>query len=189
MSLFDELKGLVSDQMKEMEKSLQVTRKDLLRSWDNRRDEANANPLDRPLSSSSNIYNSRPSSRPIPPPPNSRPAALRPGMYDPALENLIELALQDGELSDREIAVLFKRAQSMGIDLDEFEMVLQARLQERQKSLQKENGTGMRSAPPPPPIAAPKVPPGMRKCPACGATENISEKECTYCGYVFPTKY
>jgi hypothetical protein len=110
-------------------------------------------------------------------------------MYDPALENLIELALQDGELSDREIAVLFKRAQSMGIDLDEFEMVLQARLQERQKSLQKENGTGMRSAPPPPPIAAPKVPPGMRKCPACGATENISEKECTYCGYVFPTKY
>lgn len=49
-------------------------------------------------------------------------------MYDKKLEQLIDAALADGELTQKEKQVLFKKAQEMGIDLDEFEMVLDARL-------------------------------------------------------------
>ena len=45
-------------------------------------------------------------------------------MYDEQLEELIDAALEDGVLTEKEKQVLFKKAQSMGIDLDEFEMVL-----------------------------------------------------------------
>ena len=55
------------------------------------------------------------------------------GLYDDQLERLIESALADGVLTDKEKAVLFKKAQSKGIDLEEFEMVLEARLYELNK--------------------------------------------------------
>lgn len=50
------------------------------------------------------------------------------GMYDEQLEQLIESALADGVLTDKEKKILLKRAQSKGMDPDEFEMVLEARL-------------------------------------------------------------
>ena len=54
-------------------------------------------------------------------------------MYDERIEGLIKAALADGMLTEKEKQVLFKRAQEQGIDLDEFEMVLDARLVELQK--------------------------------------------------------
>ena len=54
-------------------------------------------------------------------------------MYNEQLEKLIDYALADGELTEKEKQVLFKKAESMGVDLDEFEMVLDARLFEKQK--------------------------------------------------------
>lgn len=206
MSIFDEFKGLMSDHLKdvrkEMEKSLREVRKDIRSGWNGDDDyyDDNDDIFGRSHSSRrSSMYDYKlPSERnarqvaPPPPPsravPKSAPKAEvnNQGLYDPALENLINLALADGELSDKEIAVLFKRAQSMGIDLDEFEMVLQARLFEKQKAMQSESKPKQSTLPPPPPIAAPSVPPGMRKCPACGAVANISERECAYCGYIFP---
>lgn len=50
------------------------------------------------------------------------------GLFDPQIEKLIDLAVTDGELSDKEKQVLFKKAEAMGIDLDEFEMVLESKL-------------------------------------------------------------
>lgn len=47
-------------------------------------------------------------------------------MYNEQLEKLIDYALADGELTEKEKQVLFKKAESMGVDLDEFEMVLDA---------------------------------------------------------------
>ena len=47
-------------------------------------------------------------------------------MYNEQLEKLIEMALMDGELTEKEKQVLFKNAEALGIDLDEFEMVLEA---------------------------------------------------------------
>ena len=53
--------------------------------------------------------------------------------YDPKLEKLIDFALADGELTENERQVLYAKAMSMGIDLDEFEMVLEAKLYEKKK--------------------------------------------------------
>lgn len=51
-------------------------------------------------------------------------------MYNEQIEVLISAALADGVLTEKEKQILFKKAESMGIDLDEFEMVLDARLVE-----------------------------------------------------------
>ena len=66
-------------------------------------------------------------------------------LYDPRLEKLIDLALADGELTEKEKQVLFKKAESMGIDLDEFEMVLDARLHQERQATQ--SSTPVSSAP------------------------------------------
>lgn len=94
--------------------------------------------------------------------------------YDQELENLIEFALADGELTDKEKHVLFKKAQSKGIDLDEFEMVLNARIY---KMKQQQN----------PPQTAPKSNKHgeIKKCPACGALVQSYQGVCNVCGYAF----
>ena len=59
-------------------------------------------------------------------------------MYDKQIEDLIKIALQDGVLNEKERKVLIKKAESLGIDVDEFEMVLDARLQSAQVSAMQE---------------------------------------------------
>lgn len=66
-------------------------------------------------------------------------------MYNEKIESLIAAALADGILTDKERQILIRRAVAEGIDADEFEMVLDARLIELQKRL----------APPPPPAIPP----------------------------------
>ena len=56
-------------------------------------------------------------------------------MYNEQIENLIQLALADGELTEKGKQILFKKAEAVGIDLDEFEMVLDAKLFEKQQSI------------------------------------------------------
>ena len=65
-------------------------------------------------------------------------------MYSEKIEQLISAALADGVLTEKEKQILFKRAQEQDIDLDEFEMVLDARLVELQKA---EKAATMKSAP------------------------------------------
>ncbi len=55
-------------------------------------------------------------------------------MYDERIEALIKVAIADGKLTDKEKEILFRKAKSMGLDLDEFEMVLEGRLVEVQKA-------------------------------------------------------
>ena len=55
-------------------------------------------------------------------------------MYDEQIENLINLALADGELTEKEKQILFKKAEAEGIDLVEFQMVLDAKLYERKQA-------------------------------------------------------
>ena len=57
-------------------------------------------------------------------------------MYDENLEALITAALADGVLTDKEKQILFKKAEAMGIDLDEFELVLDGRLAKRKKEME-----------------------------------------------------
>jgi hypothetical protein len=92
-------------------------------------------------------------------------------MYNEQLEQLIDAALADGVLTEKEKQVLFKKAQTFGIDLDEFEMVLDAKLVKMQKAQQaapKSNKLG-----------------DVKKCPACGSIRIPGAKNCADCGYEF----
>ncbi len=113
-------------------------------------------------------------------------------MYNEQLEKLIDYALADGELTEKEKQVLFKKAEAMGVDLDEFEMVLDARLVEQKKKeaelshsqeleLAKAKVAAQAQA------AAPKSEKfgDVRKCPSCGAMLQSFQTKCDECGYEF----
>lgn len=97
-------------------------------------------------------------------------------MYNEELENLIDAALADGILTEKEKQVLFKKAQAMGIDLDEFEMVLDARLVKLKKAEQEKAAS---SAPKSNKLG------DVKKCPACGAMVQSYYGMCPECGYAF----
>ena len=96
-------------------------------------------------------------------------------MLTPELEQLIEFALADGELTDKERAVLTRKAQEAGVDLDEFEMILDAKLH-----LAKKTSTE--------PVPSPKSNSKhgeVCKCPGCGATVSAFTTKCPECGFEF----
>ena len=95
-------------------------------------------------------------------------------MYNEQIENLINLAIADGELTEKEKQILLKKAESFGLDLDEFEMVLEAKLF-------KKNNVKNEQA------AAPKSDKlgNVKKCPACGAIAESFSTKCQDCGYEF----
>ena len=99
-------------------------------------------------------------------------------MYNEQLEQLIDAALEDGVLTEKEKQVLFKKAQAMGIDLDEFEMVLDARLVKVQKA-EKEKAQAQTAAPKSNKLG------DVKKCPACGAMVQSFQGACPECGYAF----
>ncbi len=45
----------------------------------------------------------------------------------PEMENLISIALKDGNITSKEREILFRKAEKLGIDIDEFEMELEGR--------------------------------------------------------------
>lgn len=98
-------------------------------------------------------------------------------VYNEYLENLIEMALADGELTEKEKQILFKKAEAQGIDLDEFEMVLDAKLYEKQKSMQMPQPNTQGAAP-----VSNKLG-DVRKCPACGAILESFSTRCPDCGH------
>jgi len=97
-------------------------------------------------------------------------------MYNEQLEKLIEMALMDGELTDKERTILSKKAESFGVDLDEFEMVLEARLFEKKQADHKPTNE--------------KKPESnkfgdVKKCPACGSMVQSFQTKCIDCGHEF----
>ena len=115
------------------------------------------------------------------------------------LEKLIDFALADGVITDKEREIIRKKAEKLGEDPDEAEMILDAKLAMQNKET-------AASAPPstPPPVASalPTPPPpssmpppnakqksskvgNIMTCPACGATVNAMELNCSECGHEF----
>jgi hypothetical protein len=86
------------------------------------------------------------------------------------LEKLIDLALADGEISASERAVLEKKATALGVDLDELNMVLEARLHLQQK----EGAKSTRD--------------NIIKCPACNDIAPALSRVCPSCGYVLDSR-
>lgn len=96
-------------------------------------------------------------------------------MYSEKLEKLIEFALADGVLTEKEKQVLFNKAQEEGIDLDEFEMVLEARLYDKQQEDISEASAKITS----------NKAGDIKKCPSCGAPVGSFLLECPHCGHEF----
>lgn len=92
-------------------------------------------------------------------------------MYSKELEELIDAALADGVLTEKEKQILFKKAKAQGIDLDEFEMVLNARLlkvqQPQSAHLAKEKKGNIIT------------------CPNCGTHVSALAGVCPECGHEF----
>ena len=118
---------------------------------------------------------------------------------NPEIEKLIDFALADGVITDKEREIIRKKAEKLGEDPDEAEMILDAKLAMQNKD-------EVIPTPPstPPPVAAapptspppPSMPPPSTKqksskvgdimtCPACGATINATNLSCGECGHEF----
>lgn len=99
-------------------------------------------------------------------------------MYSKELESIIEAALADGTLTDRERAVLHKRAMAEGVDIDELDVIIEGKLAKMKKeedwlkpdlSVQKDvEKMG-----------------NIVKCPNCGAPVVPGKPECGECGHIF----
>jgi len=92
-------------------------------------------------------------------------------MYNDKIEEIIRAALADGIVTEKEKQILLRRAQIEGIDLDEFEMIFDARLLEAQKAKD--------------PARKSEKYGGVRKCPACGAIIPSFQGVCPECGHEF----
>lgn len=109
--------------------------------------------------------------------------------FSPKLDKLITAAVADGEITDLERQVLIRNAQEEGVAMDEFVMVLEARLFEQRQVLsarQKQQSAPMRMPPPQP--AAPQQTSRANKvdkCPSCGAPIKAMATECPECGYEY----
>lgn len=84
------------------------------------------------------------------------------------LEQLINYAIADGVITEKEREILRKKAVEMGEDPDEVEMVLEGRLGEK---IQRENFNVLKSQ--------------MQKCPNCGEIISITSGVCPSCNFVF----
>ena len=95
---------------------------------------------------------------------------------NPEIENLINMALADGEVTEKERAIILRKAESLGIDMDEVEMILDGRIElirKEKNSTQeifysKSNKAG-----------------DSKKCPSCGAPVQSFSTQCPDCGHEF----
>lgn len=138
------------------------------------------------------------------PPPLTQPQAAPNGnsLFSPRLERLINVAIADGVVTDKERQLLYRKAQEEGVDIDELDMVIEAMLYERKKDI--EAASPSIPTPPPTPQAAmpvmPTTPPPaifptppqsstkygeVRKCPGCGKFVRSFEAICSECGFEF----
>ena len=97
-------------------------------------------------------------------------------MFSEELESVIEAALADGVLTDKERAVLHKRAALEGVDPDELDVVIEGRL-----AKMKREEDWLR--PSPPPISDKYG--DVKKCPRCGEPVEPMAVKCSACGYEF----
>ena len=98
-------------------------------------------------------------------------------MYQEEIEKLIQYALVDGNISAKDREVLYRKAFDAGIDKDEFEMVLNARIYELNKNQQSIDKSQSEN-----PITQ-KINKTHNKCPNCQANIDASSTTCDYCKY------
>lgn len=88
----------------------------------------------------------------------------------PEIEKLIDFAISDGQVTEKERNVIFKKASELGVDQDEVEMVLEGRLHQIQASSSKPTKEKVGK---------------IKTCPACGSTVPPFVDNCKDCGNIF----
>lgn len=97
------------------------------------------------------------------------------------LEKLIVYAIADGVVTEKEREILFRNAKEEGVDLDEFEMILEGRLFEKQQELKVSNIPQTTSA-----TQSKSNKEGtLIKCPSCGSPASSFTTVCSECGHEF----
>ena len=90
---------------------------------------------------------------------------------NPEIENLIDMALADGEVSEKDRAIILRKAESLGIEKDEVEMIIDGKIALLNKThsniplQQKIEKAGF-----------------IKNCPSCGATVEAFVTKCSQCG-------
>jgi uncharacterized tellurite resistance protein B-like protein len=85
------------------------------------------------------------------------------------IEKLIDLAIADGQITEKERNVILKKATELGVDNDEVEMILDGRLHQmdaNKPKLKEKVGN-------------------IKTCPACGASVKTMEAVCSLCDHEF----
>lgn len=90
-------------------------------------------------------------------------------MLSEELNSMIDAAITDGVITDKERQLIMKRAVKEGQDPDEVEMIMQGKLQ-AQKKMYKPQNSKLGS---------------VKKCPNCGAVIPESSLKCPECSYTF----
>jgi hypothetical protein len=88
---------------------------------------------------------------------------------NPEIEKLTEMALADGQVTEKEREIILRKAEKIGLDVDEVEMYLEGKIYqlEADKSKLKEKVGNIKT------------------CPACGASVKSFEIKCEDCGHEF----
>ena len=86
------------------------------------------------------------------------------------IEKLIDLIIADGNISDKEKSVILKKAAESGIDKDEIEMILDAKMHQFKltQTLPAKEKIG-----------------NIKKCPACGSNLKLLSSKCSACDYEY----
>lgn len=99
------------------------------------------------------------------------------------LENLINMALADGEVTEKERAIILRKAEILGEDKDEIEMILDGKLALLKK--EKEANVLPNTFPAPPLETKSNKEGDLKKCPSCGAPVQSFNTKCPECGHEF----
>lgn len=114
-----------------------------------------------------------------PTPAQTSPAPASSGsVFSEGLESIIDAALADGVLTDKERRVLHKQAAAEGVDPDVLDVVIEGRLAKMKKSEDWLRPT------PPQNLQNEKLG-NVVKCPSCGAQVVGGSAVCQECGYAF----
>jgi hypothetical protein len=85
---------------------------------------------------------------------------------NPEIEKLIDLALKDGQITEKEREIILRKAETLGLDKDEIEMILEGIISDQNKA--REIGKTKQGV--------------VKKCPHCGAPAKAFSDKCDSCG-------
>lgn len=92
------------------------------------------------------------------------------------IENLINMAIADGDVTEKERAIILRKAEVLGEDKDEVEMILDGKI-----ALLKKEQTATQ-----PTVAQKSNKEGdLKKCPACGSPVQAFSTKCPDCNHEF----